>query len=101
MSTAPNIEALRGRLTITVDELYPALGIGRNQAYAAVANGTIPSLRLGHRIVIPVPKLLALLGDDAPPGPASEPSITRRNHVAGPAEDRPLLDDAGANPPAA
>ncbi|MDQ4213779.1 helix-turn-helix domain-containing protein [Microbacterium capsulatum] len=49
-------------MTITVPHAGELLGIGRDAAYAAVANGEIPSLHLGRRIVVPTAKLLALLG---------------------------------------
>lgn len=55
-------EAVRGRLTCSVPEAGEVLGIGRNAAYRAAHDGTIPTLRLGRRLVVPVPKLLALLG---------------------------------------
>lgn len=52
-----------GRATITVEEAAEVLGpIGRGTAYEAVRRGEIPSLRLGRRILVPVPRLLAMLG---------------------------------------
>lgn len=53
---------LQGRLTITVPEAGQLLGIGRDSAYAAAEHGDIPTLRLGRRLVVPVPKLLELVG---------------------------------------
>ena len=38
---------------LSVDELAVRLGIGRNQAYAAVQLGQIPALRFGRRWLIP------------------------------------------------
>lgn len=38
------------------------LGIGRDAAYAAAERGEIPVLRFGRRLVVPVPKLLELIG---------------------------------------
>lgn len=38
--------------TMSVDELATILGVGRRQAYDAVRQGTIPSIRLGKRILI-------------------------------------------------
>lgn len=60
--THPAIEALRGRLTVTVEEAGTILGLGRSAAYEATRRGEIPSRRLGRRIVIPVPLLLDWLG---------------------------------------
>ncbi len=39
--------------TLTVRETARILGIGRNSAYEAVRTGTIPSLRIGKRIIVP------------------------------------------------
>jgi excisionase family DNA binding protein len=48
------IEAERGRQTISVAEAAKRLGIGRNQAYGAAARGEIPVIRIGKRIVVPL-----------------------------------------------
>ena len=63
--THPALEALEGRLTVTVDEAAAILGLGRSAAYEATRRGQIPSRRLGRRIVIPVPLLLEWLGISA------------------------------------
>ena len=39
------------------------LGIGRNLAYEACANGQLPSIRLGHRLIIPVEGQRRLIQD--------------------------------------
>jgi hypothetical protein len=56
------LEELAGRLTCTLPEAGQLLGIGRDAAYAAGARGEIPTLRLGRRLVVPVPRLLELVG---------------------------------------
>jgi excisionase family DNA binding protein len=48
-----------------VEHAAKLLGIGRNTAYDAVKRGEIPSLRLGRRLVVPVGKLMELLGERA------------------------------------
>lgn len=58
------IERLRGRHTCSVDEAAALLGIGRSTAYAAVRDGSLPALRLSGRLLVPVAKLLAMLGVD-------------------------------------
>ena len=62
-------ELRRGdRATITVEEFSRLAGVSLGSARRAVRNGEIPSLRLGARWLVPVPKLLAMLGaveDDA------------------------------------
>jgi excisionase family DNA binding protein len=40
-------------LVFTVDEAARLLRVGRKQAYEAVAEGEIPSFRIGKRILIP------------------------------------------------
>lgn len=54
------------RLTCTITEAAHLLGIGRDAAYRAATAGTLPTLRLGRRLVVPVPKLLAMLGATRP-----------------------------------
>jgi excisionase family DNA binding protein len=53
----------RDRPTIGVVEAGEVLGIGRNSAYDAVAQGSIPSLRIGKSIRVPVAALRRLLGE--------------------------------------
>lgn len=70
------------RLAVSVDEAAGLLGISRDLAYDLVAQGQIPAVRLGRRIVIPRVQLeLLLSGQDegdssgsAPSLPAPEPS---------------------------
>ena len=57
-----------GRLTLTIPECAEALGKGRNTAYELVAQGKLPVLRLGRRLVVPkaaLEKLLAEAGQHA------------------------------------
>jgi excisionase family DNA binding protein len=58
------LDDLRGRATITVAEAADVLTISRDSAYRAAQAGDLPTLRLGRRLLVPVPKLLALLGAD-------------------------------------
>ena len=60
--TCASVETLRGRLTCSVDEAAVVLGIGRSTAYAAAHDGSLPTLRLSHRLLVPTVKLLAMLG---------------------------------------
>lgn len=56
------------RVTVTVTEAADVLGIGRTTAYIAAKSGwldaakTIPVLRFGGRLVVPVPALDRALG---------------------------------------
>lgn len=69
------------RLTITVPEAGRMLGIGRDAAYAAAARGEIPTLKLGRRLVVPLPRLLDLVGaaPDMSDGPGATPEPTATN----------------------
>ncbi len=40
-------------LTLSVEELMPVLGIGRNSAYALVRSGKIRSFHVGRKLRIP------------------------------------------------
>ncbi|WP_446667063.1 helix-turn-helix domain-containing protein [Flexivirga sp. B27] len=44
---------LDARVTITPDEAFATVGVGRTAGYALLRDGTIPSRRLGKRYVIP------------------------------------------------
>ena len=61
--------AVDERVTYTVAEVAQALGIGERQAYQAVHAGTIPSIRIGTRTLIPRRALQRLLdaGDEHEP----------------------------------
>lgn len=59
---------LDGRVVVDVLTAAKLLKIGRNQVYAGVRDGSIPSLRIGGRILIPTRPLMRLLGfEDATP----------------------------------
>jgi excisionase family DNA binding protein len=49
-------------VTFTVEETAALLGLSRNLAYAGVASGQIPSVKIGRRIVVPRLALERLLG---------------------------------------
>lgn len=48
--------------TISVEAAGELVGVSRCSAYLGVQRGEIPSLRIGRRIVVPVPALVRLLG---------------------------------------
>ncbi len=64
--TAPalTLDEARTRATLTVEEAGRILRVSTKSAYGAIGRGEIPSLRLGGRVLVPVPALLRLLGDD-------------------------------------
>lgn len=55
------LDEIRDRTTITVPEAAEVLGISRWAGYRAAEVDQIPTLRLGRRLLVPVPRLLALL----------------------------------------
>lgn len=68
-------------LLLTVGEAAKLMRVSRNGAYNAVAEGAVPSIRIGRNIRIPRDALASILGinrDQA--GPADElPSETARS----------------------
>jgi len=56
------LEELSTRPTCSVDEAAAVLGIGRSTAFAAARDGSLPTVRLSHRMLVPTAKLLAMLG---------------------------------------
>jgi excisionase family DNA binding protein len=54
------------RLTVSVPEAARLLGVSRMTAYSAVREGTIPSLRIGRRVLVPRAALDQLLGQGDP-----------------------------------
>ena len=49
------------KLTLTVPEAARLIGISRMTAYSAVREGTIPSIRIGRRVLVPRAALDRLL----------------------------------------
>lgn len=49
------------RLTYTVEQAGKLLGLSKNVMYDAVADGSLPSIRIGRRILIPKIALEATL----------------------------------------
>lgn len=65
-----DMEDLRRRrgLVITRKEAAEALGVDPRTITTSINDGTIPSVKLGRRIVIPREKFLALFADATPSG---------------------------------
>jgi excisionase family DNA binding protein len=53
----------RERETIKVEEAAVVLGINRAAAYRAARSGELPAVRIGKRLIVPVPALRRLLGE--------------------------------------
>ncbi len=62
------------RQTLSVEEAATLLGIGRTTAYAAVRSGTLPSVRIHRRVVVPRAAIERLLSgvpaQDGQPAPS-------------------------------
>jgi excisionase family DNA binding protein len=71
------------RRTFTVREAAQVLGIGRDATYAAVQAGTIPSIRVGRRVVIPREAIGGILAQGRTLVPGSPNTGSPRNAVAG------------------
>jgi len=52
-----------GVSTISVEQAARILGVGRGLGYELARNGELPALRLGHKLVVPVARLAAMLGE--------------------------------------
>ena len=74
------------RLTLTVEECAKVLGISRSLAFSAVHDGTIPSFRIGRRILIYRDSIdhLASAGD----GGVASTAAVRRTASEGESGDR-------------
>jgi excisionase family DNA binding protein len=59
---ATTLAELAARPTCSIDEAARLLGIGRSTAFAAAHDGSLPTLRLSKRLLVPTAKLLAMLG---------------------------------------
>jgi excisionase family DNA binding protein len=56
----------RRRLVYTVTEAGELLGLGRSTAYDLAAQGELPTVKLGRRLMVTRPALTALLGFEPP-----------------------------------
>ncbi len=55
------ISELRDRATVSVEDVGPLLGVSRTGVYAAARRGDFLVIRIGHRMIVPVPPILRLL----------------------------------------
>lgn len=72
------------RATLTVDEVAKLLGVGRNNAYKAIEEGKIPSIRIGKRLVVPKQALDRLLNGEVAGAGDAVGSITTGSQPAAP-----------------
>jgi excisionase family DNA binding protein len=55
----------------TKPDAADVLGVSRDLAYAMARSGELPTIRLGRRVMVPVPELRRMLGDLPPAEPES------------------------------
>lgn len=55
-------ELLQGQATCSIETAARCLRIGRSTAYAAARDGSLPTVRLSKRLLVPTAKLRAMLG---------------------------------------
>lgn len=48
--------------TISVEQAAKLLGVSRSAAYRAAANGQLPTVSFGRRLLVPTSRLLEMLG---------------------------------------
>jgi excisionase family DNA binding protein len=74
------------QLAASVPDVALMLGISSATAWKRVKDGSIPSIRLGGRVLVPLARLEALLAgeDDADPQKGEEPATT--GSLASPAD---------------
>ena len=89
------LEDLAGRATVTVPEAAQLLGLSAWAYYEAVKRDEVPYVRVGRRVLVPVPKLREMLGDPEAP-PARGPLELDAHHweVASALLDKPDPYDA-------
>jgi excisionase family DNA binding protein len=77
MPPPSTLDNLIGQATCTVEQAAEILGVARGTAYEACRLGQLPTLRLGRRVLVPVPRLLAMLGAPVDVvGPEEHPVIS-------------------------
>ena len=62
----PVIPSPRDRPTLTIPEVAAMLNISRSHAYEQAAEGRLPVMRLGRRVLVMTDALLRMLGLDEP-----------------------------------
>jgi len=63
MSTKAQASAHADRATLTVNEAAAFLGVSRATAWRRVWDGSLPSIRLGRRVLIPRARLEAMVDE--------------------------------------
>jgi excisionase family DNA binding protein len=59
------MQVIEERRTYSVEEAGRLLGVGRNQAYEAAKTGTLPTIKIGRRLLVPKAALDRMLNGEA------------------------------------
>ena len=59
---APSLTDLRSQRTVTITEAAAFLGMSTASGYRAAHDGTLPTIRVGRVLRVPVPALFSMLG---------------------------------------
>lgn len=84
-ATRPRLADFAGE-TLTVEQAGRVLGISRGSAYEAARAGELPTIRIGHRLIVPRHRLAAMLGLRSDEAPAGGPAL-REDTAAGVGRD--------------
>ena len=76
--------------TVSVPEAGKVLGVGRNASYEAARKGGIPTLRIGKRLVVPIPALERLLALGADQFAANDAGAEKGTRLA---DEIPLAEE--------
>lgn len=68
------------KLLAKPSEAADALGLGRSKTYQLIANGTLPSVRIGKSIRVPIEALRRWAEDQAKQAEASSETQPAREH---------------------
>lgn len=66
-----NLDDLRGRAIATVQETAEVLGCDDRTVRRGIERGELPGIKIGTRLMVPVPRLLALIEPGGAPQPQS------------------------------
>jgi excisionase family DNA binding protein len=59
---AIDVERLREQHTCSIEEAAALLGIGRSTAFKGAHDGSLPTIRISGRLLVPTAQLMAMLG---------------------------------------
>jgi excisionase family DNA binding protein len=71
------LAALGDRNTCSIEQAARILGVGRSTAYAAARDGSLPTLRISHRLLVPVSYLARVLQETVPAGEAQVTQVAQ------------------------